>query len=262
MPTATCNGVELHYDRLGTGPKLLYCNGSGATLDSVRPLLQMFAARFDLLAFDYRGMGASAPVTEPYTMADVAADVAALLDTVGWRSTMLVGLSFGGMVAQEFAVTFPERVDRLALLATAPGGAFSSYPLEELADLPADERAARSLELVDRRFTPEWLAAHRAEAVLAAGFAGLHGGAGAQLPGRRLQMQARKGHDVLDRLDRVTCPTLVGSGSYDDIAPVANGRAIAERIPGAVLRVYDGGHLFLAQDPSAWPDLAEFLSTA
>ena len=118
MPTAACHGVELYYERLGSGPKLLYCNGSGSTLDSVRPLLQMMASRFDLLAFDYRGMGASATVTEPYTMADLAADVAGLLDLVGWGRTALLGLSFGGMVAQECAVSFPERVERLALLAT------------------------------------------------------------------------------------------------------------------------------------------------
>ena len=76
-------GVALHYECIGEGPRLLYCNGSGTTVDSSRPLLDMLSARFELLAFDYRGMGRSAPVTEPYAMADVAADVAALLDAVG-----------------------------------------------------------------------------------------------------------------------------------------------------------------------------------
>lgn len=254
----------LHCERNGSGPQLLYCNGSGATLDSVRPLLHMLASRFDVLAFDYRGMGGSPPVTEPYTMADLAGDVAGLLDTVGWTRTALAGLSFGGMVAQEFAVTFPERVERLALLATSPGGAFPSYPLDELAGLPAEERAAKSLQLTDRRWTPEWLAEHRGDAVLAAGLAqdgAGHGGPATeeQARGRLLQLGARKGHDVLDRLHLVSCPTFVGSGSYDDIAPVANGRAIVERVSDATLHVYDGGHLFLVQDPAAWPDVAAFL---
>lgn len=259
MSTAACNGVELHYERLGSGPKLLYCNGSGATLDSVRPLLAMFASRFDVLAFDYRGMGASAPVTEPYTMADLAADVAGLLDAVGWERTALAGLSFGGMVAQECAVTFPDRIDRLAPLATSPGGAFASYPLDELAELPEEDRIARSLVLADRRWTPEWLADHRGDGALGATL--WHEGTEtqAQARGRRLQLQARKDHDVLDRLHRVNCPTFVGAGSYDDIAPVANARAIVERVPDATLHVYDGGHLFLVQDPAAWPELASFL---
>ena len=262
MPTALCNGVELHYERVGRGPRLLYCNGSGATLDSVRPLLTMLASRFDLLTFDYRGLGASAPVAEPYVMADLAADAAALLDVVGWDRTTLAGLSFGGMVAQEFAVSFPDRVDRLALLATSPGGTFASYPLDRIGDLPAGERASLSLELADRRWTPQWLAEHPDQAVFAAGSAAGFGGkeSGEQARGRLLQLQARKGHDVLDRLGRVRCPTLVGSGRYDGIAPVVNGQAIADRIPDAELRVYDGGHLFLVQDPAAWPDLAAFLT--
>jgi 3-oxoadipate enol-lactonase len=221
----------------------------------------MLSAQFELLAFDYRGMGRSAPITEPYAMADVATDMAELLDVVGWETTALAGLSFGGMVAQEFAVTFPGRLDRLALMATSPGGASASYPLETLADLPALERGLRSLNLADRRWTAEWFAAHPEDAALVATLA-------TDLPaeetteqaqGRLLQLQARKGHDVLDRLHRVICPTFVGSGRYDDIASVANGQAIVDRIPNATLHVYESGHLFLLQDPAAWPEIAAFL---
>ncbi len=261
MPTAACNGVLFHYERVGQGPRLLYCNGSGTTLDSTRPLLRKLSAQFELLAFDYRGMGRSAPVTEPYTMADVAADVAALLDVVGWGRTALAGLSFGGMVAQEFAVTFPDRLDRLALMATSPGGAFASYPIETLADLPAIERGIRSLGLADRRWTPEWFAAHPEDAALVAGLAADAPveETAAQARGRLLQLQARKGHDVLDRLHRVTCPTFVASGAYDDIAPVSNGQAIVDRITNATLHVYQSGHIFVLQDPAAWPAIAAFL---
>ena len=261
MPTAACNEAVLHYERIGDGPRLLYCNGSGTALDSTRPLLDKLSAQFDLLAFDYRGTGRSAPVTEPYAMADVAADVAALLDVVGWDRTALAGLSYGGMVAQEFAVTFPDRLDRLALMATSPGGAFASYPLEALADLPALERGVRSLSLADRRWTAEWFAANPDDAALVAGFAADMPAeeTAAQAQGRLLQLQARKGHDVLDRLHRVTCPTFVASGAYDDIASVANGQAIVDRITNATLHVFESGHLFLLQDPAAWPAIAAFL---
>jgi 3-oxoadipate enol-lactonase len=255
------NGVALHYERVGQGPRLLYCNGSGTTLDSSRPLLEKLSAQFELLAFDYRGMGRSAPVAEPYAMADVAADVAALLDAVGWDTTALAGLSYGGMVAQEFAVTFPDRIDRMALLATSPGGPFASYPLETMADLPALERGIRSLNLADRRWTAEWFAAHPEDAALVATLAtDMPAEESAdQAEGRLLQLQARKGHDVLDRLHRVTCPTFVGSGRYDDIAPIANGQAIVDRLSNATLHVYESGHLFLLQDPAAWPAVAAFL---
>jgi 3-oxoadipate enol-lactonase len=262
MPTVACNGVALHYERFGHGPRLLFCNGSGTTVDSTRSLLDRLSAQFDLLAFDYRGKGRSAPVPEPYTMADVAADMAAVLDDIGWDRTALAGLSYGGMVAQEFAVTFPDRLDRLALLATSPGGVFASYPLDTLADLPAEEFATRSLKLADRRWTPEWFAAHPEDAALLTALATDMSAdeTEAQTRGRLLQLQARRGHDVLDRLHRVTCPTFVGSGRYDDIAPVVNGQAIVDRITSATLRVYESaGHLFLLQDPAAWPEITAFL---
>ncbi|MFM8597617.1 MAG: alpha/beta fold hydrolase [Mycobacterium sp.] len=247
--------VQLHRERLGAGPRLLYCNGSGVTLESTWPMLTPLAAHFDLVAFDYRGLGASAPVTEPYSMADLAGDVAELLDALGWDRTALVGLSFGGMVAQEFAVTHPERVTRLALLATSPGGAFPSYPLETLVDLPDGERAERTLVLSDRRMSG-WLADHPDEAAKANGFAPDSTQA---TPGALLQLRARSHHDVVDRLHRVNCPTFVASGRFDDIAPVVNGQAIADRVGGAEFRVYEGGHAFLVQDPAAWPDLVGFL---
>ncbi len=229
---------------------------------TVRPLLDQLSARFDLLAFDQRGLGGSSQGDPEYTMADLATDVAGLLDHVGWDRCHLSGLSFGGMVAQEVAVTWPERIDRLALLATSPGGAFPSYPLEELADLPPAERGQRSLILADRRWTAEWLARHPEDASLLEAFAATQPTeeTEAQRTGRLAQLRARAGHDVTDRLHRITAPTFVGNGAYDDIAPVANGEAIAERVPDATLHVYQGGHMFLLQDPAAFTDLLSFLA--
>jgi 3-oxoadipate enol-lactonase len=77
--------------------------------------------------------------------------------------------------------------------------------------------------------------------------------------GEALQLEARRGHDVYDRLPRISCPTLVASGRYDGIAPVANGEAIAHQIPDATLRVFEGGHLFFIQDPLAFPEIVDFL---
>lgn len=257
MPTLLCNGVELHVERAGQGPRLLYCNGSGATLDSVRGLLNLLAERFDVVAFDYRGMGASAPIHEPYAMADAAADVAGLLDGLGWDRVAMLGWSFGGMVAQEFAVTFPERLERLALLSTSPGGAFPSFRLDTLADPPVEQRAARTLQLMDQRWTGDWLAVHPVDAELVKRMAGgeASGLSEAQLRGWNLQLQARSQHDVVERLGRITCPTFVANGRFDGIAPVVDGEAIVARVPRASLHVYGGGHAFFAQDASAWPEV-------
>ena len=225
----------------------------------------MFARRFDLVAHDQRGLGRTEIPSPPYTMADYAADAIGLADAIGWDRFRLVGISFGGMVAQEVAVTWPGRVERLALLCTSPGGAAgASYPLHELQQLPADQRTAMALQLLDTRFTPEWLADHPSDQglveLLAAGQTASK--TDDQRCGEAAQLDARSHHDVADRLGRVTCPTLVASGRYDGIAPPANGEAIATRITGSDRRVYDGGHAFFAQDATAFPEILDFLAAA
>src|ERR1019366_8360121 len=112
MPTVTANGTHLHYERSGAGPRLLFCLGSKSTIEGSRLLLDLFAPHFDLLVHDYRGMGRSGAVEGPYDMATCAADALSVMDAVAWPIAHVVGLSFGGMVAQELAVTEPSRVDR------------------------------------------------------------------------------------------------------------------------------------------------------
>jgi len=262
MPADHVNGVELYWEQRGSGPRLLFCNGSGTTLQTVRPLLDLFAATFDLLAWDYRGLGRSSSLTGPYTMADLAADAVGLLEIAGWDSCRVLGVSFGGMVAQEFAVTNPERVERLALACTSAGGdGGSSYPLQELQRFPPGERAAAQLKLADSRWDERWMEAHPADRALAEGLtaAGQNQQDPAAAAALAAQLEARAGHDVWDRLNAITCPTLVGYGTYDGIAPVRNSAAVASRIRGAELNGYEGGHLFLFQDPAALPEFEAFL---
>ncbi|MET0458024.1 MAG: alpha/beta hydrolase, partial [Ilumatobacteraceae bacterium] len=107
MPIASINGGELYYEQGGDGPRLLFFNGSGATLASSAPLIDVLRQQFEVLAHDQRGLGRTSVPPGPFTMADYAADGAALLDHVGWDRCAVIGVSFGGMVAQEFAVTWP-----------------------------------------------------------------------------------------------------------------------------------------------------------
>jgi pimeloyl-ACP methyl ester carboxylesterase len=262
VPAALVNDIELFYERWGEGPRLLYLNGSGATIATTELLIKLFTGDFDTLVHDQRGLGASAIPLGPYEMADYAADAIALLDHVGWARARVVGISFGGMVAQELAVTAPERVERLALLCTSPGGAGgASYPLHELATMPVEEARAKGTQLLDTRFTPEWLATHDGDRGLAEMMAARRSGTKSdeQQRGEAEQLAARSRHDVCDRLGRVTAPTLVACGRYDGIAPPANGEYIASRIPDAELRMYEGGHAFFAQDPAAVPEVLTFL---
>jgi 3-oxoadipate enol-lactonase len=261
VPVDHVNRVELYWERSGSGPRLLFCNGSGTTLQVVRPLLDAFAGTFDLLAWDYRGLGRSVPLTGPYTIADLAADAAGLLEIAGWDTCRVLGVSFGGMVAQEFAVTDPERVERLALACTSAGGeGGSSHPLQQLQGLPPQERLAAELKLADSRWDGRWLEAHPADRALADHLTAAHGQQdSAAASAYKAQLEARAGHDVWDRLDAINCPTRVGYGNYDGIASAQNSIAIASRIRGAELRGYEGGHLFLFQDPAALPEFEAFL---
>lgn len=262
MPTAEVNGIEVYFERDGEGPRLLFLNGSGSTLATSKPLIDVFRRSFDVVAHDQRGLGRTSIPPGPYSMADYASDALGLLDHVGWTTCRVVGVSFGGMVAQELAVTAPERVERLALVCTSPGGALASYPLHELEALPEAERAAIGLSILDTRFDDAWLASHPGDRALVAMRAarGADPKTDEQRRGEHEQLDARRRHDVLDRLAAVSCPTFVAAGRYDGIAPPVNSEAIAERIDGAALRLYEGGHAFFAQDSDALPELLTFLS--
>ena len=117
---------------------------------------------------------------------------------------------------------------------------------------------------MDTRWGPPWFETHPVDKAIAEGYAQRGGGSPSaserQRLGERLQLEARSHHDVWDRLPSISCPTLVAGGRFDGIAPPENSAAIASRVPEATIRMYDGGHLFMVQDPSAMPDILEFLA--
>lgn len=263
MPTATLNGISVYFERSGTGPRLLFINGSGGTIERAKPTLDQLRPRFDLAIHDQRGLGRTEVPTTPWTMADYAADAVALMEHLGWDSCRVWGISFGGMVAQELAVTVPHRIERLALLCTSPGGAGgASYPLHELASMDPQTRRATTIHIMDTRFDEDWLASHPTDRLIVEQLdvASTIDKTPTQLLGERLQLEARMHHDVWDRLPAITCPTLVAAGRFDGLAPVANSEQIASRIARSALRIYEGGHLFIAQDRRAIPEIAAFLA--
>ena len=214
------------------------------------------AGAFDVVSYDHRGLGRSCardPRAQP-SMADFAADALALADHLSWQRFALVGISFGGMVAQELAIAAPERVTRMVLACTSSGGAGgSSAPLHEVLSLPEAQRAQRLVGLVDARTATDPLLRAQISERLAAVLVDPDEGA-------RQQLEARRHHDTFARLGRITAPTLVAAGRHDGLAPLENSRALADAIPGARLEVFEGGHAFLDQDPRAWPAVSGFLT--
>ena len=157
---------------------------------------------------------------------------------MGWETFRVIGVSFGGMVAQELAVAGRERLDRL-FASSARRQVGRGVPHFRWTHLPTwnpTDEWLSGARVLDTRFTPEWLDEHPSDRT----FAGMVGQRFESTDidsdrGLALQLQARRGHDVFERLPRITCPTLVASGKYDGIAPLANVEAIASRIPNAEL---------------------------
>ncbi len=267
MAIAQIKGLSIHYERRGSGPHLLVINGTGSDLRRKPGVYDMpLARRFDLLSYDHRGMGQSGLPSVSGTMADFADDACGLLDAVGWDSCRVLGISFGGMVAQELALRHPDRVERLVLACTSSGGlGGASYPLHEWHGLPLEEYARRMLLQSDLRRDADWRSSHPAawEALMAQTLAAYRVGAGE--PGRdegaRQQLEARRHHDAFDRLPGLALPVLIVGGRYDGIAPPDRQAAMHQQIPGSTLRMYEGGHLFFYQDSRAFEDMGDFLAS-
>jgi 3-oxoadipate enol-lactonase len=254
--------VNLYYELEGTGERLLFISGTGQDLRRQPRLTDgPLFGDFELLQFDQRGLGQSGVPDGPYTMADYGDDAAALLDAVGWEDCLVLGVSFGGMVAQELTLRHPERVRRLVLACTSSGGSGgASYPLHEFLDADPERSLPERLEIMDTRWDAAWREANPdLVRMMSEGFQTLSGEVSDGPNGLALQLQARRHHDTTGRLAQIRCLTLVCGGRYDGIAPPANSEFLARAIPGARLELFDGGHIFFLQDPSAFPSMLGFL---
>ena len=262
------NGIEIYHEVHGPAgaPWVLNIGGSGGDLRRTFPDRSPLNTAFRVLHYDQRGLGRTSRPDHDYTMADYADDAAALIDAVipstDDARCHVVGTSFGGMVALELAARRPDLIDRLVLLVSSPGGAHASYPLHELERRPRDERLRTRLPLLDTRWDPD---ADEPIPDLGVVYDFIVAQAQEEVPadvaiGMARQLDARRGHDVLDRLGTIGQPTLVGCGRYDGIAPVANSELMVDRLPDARLEVFEGGHLVMFQDRRLWPTVVAFLS--
>ena len=222
---------------------------SGSCL-SWEPQLTDLADEWRVVAWDQPGYGASAPLDAPPTFGALADAVVELLDDLGAEQAHLVGLSFGGMVAQYTALAHPERLVSLSLLSTSPAFGLDGTTPEEwraarLAPLDAGEEPAD--------FAHEVLTAIAGPDISAAALAG-------QIAAmERVSGDALRGsidclvtHDTRADLGRIATPTLVVVGELDEETPVSYAGALADPIPTATLEVIPGaGHLVNVEAPAA-----------
>jgi pimeloyl-ACP methyl ester carboxylesterase len=252
MSHLTVNGLELFHQRGGAGEPLLLVQGmSGTHLSWGEPFVEALAADFDVARYDHRGIGRSAAVTDPFSIADLADDAAGVLDALGWESAHVLGISMGGMVAQELALRRPERIRTLALGCTYCGGPGSApAPDATVQRLSAGMTSGDRERAIRTMFDVNVSTAFAERDGAYDAFRAMAKALPAPLPVIMLQMQAIAQHDTSARLPSLDLPTLVVHGDADAMLPVQNGRLIAELIPRARLEILEGvGHMFWWEQP-------------
>lgn len=258
MPSVNASGTELYYERAGEGEPLLLIQGMSAThLAWGRPFLDQLERSFDTFVFDNRGMGLSGQAELPFTIADLAADTAALLDALELETAHVVGISMGGMIAQELALAHPERIRTLTIGASYCGGPEGTLMAPEDLQMLGTAYASGVPEQVFRamweiNLSPDF----RADDSRFAAFAEMGSSLPAPQPVVLQQMQACATHDTHDRLGRIDLPTLVIHGDADRLLRYPNGRQIAAAIPGSRLETLEGvGHMFWWELPQRSAEL-------
>ncbi len=248
--------------RPGASPRrapLLLINGIGASLDLLEPFVRELDPRVDVIRFDPPGVGGSAPPTAPYRLTGLCALIAAMLTELGYGQVDVLGISWGGAVAQHFAAFQRSRCRRLVLVATATGALMVPARPSVLVHLVTPRR------YLDRGYLER-----------AAG--DLYGGSARADPGRitaamnngnrvgpprgyLYQLAAAAGWTSVPFLPLLRQPTLIVAGDDDPIIPLANARLMNRLIPNSRLHVYHGGHLGLVTEAAELaPVVDEFLA--
>jgi 3-oxoadipate enol-lactonase len=240
-------GREFHYERGGSGEPLLLIQGmSGTHLSWGEPFKGALEENFDVVAFDNRGIGLSGPVDGPFTIVEMAEDTAALLGELGLESAHVVGISMGGMIAQELALAEPQLLRSLTLGCTYCGGPGSMLmPEENLQKLVAGMASGDRDKAIRAGYEVNLSPAFRSDQSTFAAFNEMATSVPAAKATIELQAQAIFGHDTSGRLGEISAPTLIVHGTEDGVLPFPNGELIASLMPTARFEVFEGvGHMF------------------
>ncbi len=262
--TTSPDGTNLHYEISGSGVPVLLVMGLGMTASAWWRTIPVLAESFRVIAFDNRGVGRSDHPPGPYTLARMAEDAVAVLDATGVDRAHVYGISMGGMIAQEIALRYPGRVRALVLGATTAGGKIATAPDERTLSfvrrrpsMPAEEGAWASVPYSYSARTRERHAERIGEDVVRrlampldpTGYLG--------------QLAAASRHDCAERLGEVSAPTLVVHGVEDRLIPQANGRILADSIPGArLLLLEEAAHLYTTDEPQADREVMHFITSS
>ena len=264
MATVQVNGIEIYYEITGNGPPLTMIMGLGCSARQWQWMLPVLTGSFQVITFDNRGVGRTSKPDMEYTTDLFADDICALLNTLGIEKTHLFGVSVGGMIAQKFALKYPEMVDRLVLGCTMPNFYHLPPVAEDLQHMQESQLLPleKSVEVMLRLFLTEHFfkenpdqAAKLKEVML---IEKEEQGEDAFLR----QLGAAMNHNTLEQVKNIKAPTLVITGDLDPIAPVENARFLTEKIPNNTLVEIPGvRHAFWVERFEAFCDIIiKFLS--
>jgi 3-oxoadipate enol-lactonase len=252
--------VHIAWERRGAGDPIVLVHGLGYARWGWEPVAEGLAESFEIVLIDNRGIGESDAPPGPYTAAEMAADVVAVMDEAGVETADVVGTSLGGMIAQELALSAPERVRKLVLVCTTPGGPnaapMPAATVQLIVEAPALEPLVALRRFVENALAPD-PPDELVERILA------HRVATAQpLPAWAAQAAAGASFDAWDRLPGLRRPTLILHGNVDAVVDPANADLLLERIPNSVVERFEGcGHLLFWEEPERFVDVVgEFLA--
>jgi pimeloyl-ACP methyl ester carboxylesterase len=261
------DGTRIYYEIRGQGEPLALIFGyAGSSRGWGEPFLKLLEARFRIIAIDNRGTGQSDKPEKPFTLADMAADAAAVLDHAKIDRAHVMGISMGGMIAQEFALNHPERLRGLVLGCTLCGFAHGVVgdpeALGALQVKPAEPLAPQIERLFAACCAKPFVASAQGQAVLRDRLAEVLNYQMTPLHTYQLHWAAIGSFETFDRLPRIKAPTLVVTGTSDLLVPDANSDIIKERISGArIHKITGAGHVFFWEAPQETAaTVAEFLS--
>ena len=275
MSTARINDIEVYYEEQGQGDPLLLIMGLAA--DSLAWMFQMpdFSKHFRTVVFDNRGVGRSSKPAGPYSITQMADDAAGVLDALDIRRAHVVGVSMGGMIAQELALRHPERVRGLVLACTyaRPDAAIERQLETSLGVFGGSRAADGSIQVDISKLDPMMFFQHLLPTVFNTQFImtelpkvmEVFSGAlqnGFSMDAIMSQVVATQAHDTVERLGRINAPTLVLTGDADLLIPSTCSDLLAARIPGAKLTKIPGGsHGFNFETPDVFNKaVLEFLA--
>jgi pimeloyl-ACP methyl ester carboxylesterase len=252
MSMARAGDFNIEHYVEGKGPPLLLISGFTAQASGWNePFVRLLQSHFQTIRFSHRGTGTSDRPAGEITLRDLADDAAGLLTALGIDKAHVMGVSMGGMVAQELALNHSHRVQGLVLGCTACGGSHPVGAAPEVVALLTPQPGLSREEQLRRAWpalaTPEFIESQR-EVMEERLRASLINPTPIETSMR--QMAAVQAFDSFDRLPQIEAPTLVLHGDRDVLVPVANAQILKDRIRGAELRIVAGaGHLFTWEFP-------------